>query len=144
MKLTDSIRRFSAERSGSKTDRWAATTEELRRIASPCAVCGKEDLSGHFYGEFASHIARSNSPELREFYDLYRARRWQELRRIREFEGRFNAAILYALFCPEGSCILAVRDPAELYDADELMSMTILNDQESAIIREMQVETHAL
>jgi hypothetical protein len=125
-------------------EEWKATRDEIRRIASPCPVCNQIDLSEHQFGLFASQIAATTSPELEKFIELYRARCWRDLNSIRGFEGRFNAVILYALFCPRGVCMLMVRDPVELYDSNELLEMTLLGKEEAVEIKSLQIETHDL
>jgi hypothetical protein len=133
-----------SERQEPAADPWSATRDEIRRIASPCPICGKQDLSGHAFGEFASETAVEDSKELAHFFDLYRVRQWPHLRQIRKFEGRYNAAILYLFLCANGSCMLAVKNPVELFESDELLHFTVLDDHEIAMIEEMQVETHPL
>jgi hypothetical protein len=125
-------------------EEWKATREEIRRIASPCPVCHQTDLSGHQYGLLASQIAATTSPELKKFFELYRAHSWQELYSIREFDVMFNAAILYSLICPKGTCMVMVRDPFELYDADELLDVILLGEEEAAEVKALQVEMHDL
>ncbi|HEY2859893.1 MAG TPA: hypothetical protein VGJ21_15840 [Terracidiphilus sp.] len=123
---------------------WQATAAGIRRIASPCPICDKTDLSEHAFGEFASQIAIEGSKDLAHFFDLYRARGWTELRQIRLFEGRYNAAILYVFICAKGSCMLLVKDPVELFENAELLHVTVFDDQEAAMIKEMLIETHSL
>jgi hypothetical protein len=125
-------------------EEWKATREEIRRIASPCPVCNQIDLSGHQYGLFASQIAATTSPELMKFFELYRAYCWLELSSIREFDGMYNAAILYSVSCPKGTCMLMVRDPFELYDCDESLDVILLGEEEAVEVRALQVEVHDL
>jgi hypothetical protein len=125
-------------------DKWKATTDEIRRIASPCPVCNQTDLNGHQYGLFASQIAATTSPELTKFFELYRAHSWQELNSIREFNGMFNAVILYTVVCPKGTCMAMVRDPVELYDAKELLEVILLGEEEAVEVRALPSEMHDL
>lgn len=125
-------------------DQWKATTDEIRRIATPCPVCSQNNLRGHQYGLFASQIAATVSPELDSFFELYRSRHWQELNSIKEFNGGLNVAILYALVCPKGACMLVVRDPVELYDSSNLLDLILVNQEEVERIVAMPVEWHDL
>jgi hypothetical protein len=125
-------------------EEWKATRDQIRRIASPCPVCNQVDLSGHMYGDFASQIATPDSPKLREFFEFFKARRWRELNQIHEFDGRFNAAILYLFHCRNGACILAVRDPYELYDSKQVLDVAMLGEAEIENIRSMPIDLKEL
>lgn len=125
-------------------EEWKATREEIRRIASPCPVCNQTDLNGHQYGLFASQIAADVTDDLKEFIRLFREKHWRELNSIKEFDGGFNAVILYALFCPKGVCIMMVRDPVELFDCDELLEVIVLGEEEAVEIKSMRIELHDL
>jgi hypothetical protein len=77
-----------------------------------------------------------------EFFQLFSERRWQELNHIREFDGGLNAALIFALFCNRGGCMLAVRDPVELYDSMELLDTAVLDEEEFEKVRTLSVELH--
>jgi hypothetical protein len=125
-------------------EEWKATREEIRRLASPCPVCNQIDLNGHQYAEFASQLAAEVTDELKQFFALFREHRWQELRQIREFEGRWNAAIIYAVFCHRGGYMMAVRDPVELYDSSSIIEVIRFNEDEAGKIRSLLIELHDL
>lgn len=116
--------------------------EEIRRLASPCPICGKQRLEeddGHQYALFASEIARDRTGKLQSFFDLYKARRWAELRAIQNFEGTANAALIYAFKCEARTAMLALRDPYELHESYELLDLVLLKDEEAQFIRSLPV-----
>ncbi|MFZ1084068.1 MAG: hypothetical protein WAN35_03785 [Terracidiphilus sp.] len=121
-----------------------ATSDAIRRITSPCPVCNQSDLNGHQYTEFASQIAKEVTDELKDFFRLFSEKRWRELNSISEFDGKFNAAVLYAFFCPEGACMIAVRDPEELFENMELLDVILLGEEEAVDIKSMRIELHDL
>ncbi|MGD0940382.1 MAG: hypothetical protein ABR905_11785 [Terracidiphilus sp.] len=125
-------------------DSWLATTEEVRRLATPCPICQSKDLTGHLYGEFASQIAAENSDELKEFFHLYSEHRWQQLNQIHRFEGKSNAAIVYAFFCHRFGCMLVVRDPFELYDSSSVLDLVKLNEDEMKTVQSLSMELRSL
>jgi hypothetical protein len=123
------------------SERWDVLDEtaaqDLLRLASPCPLCGKErlgHLDGHKYALVASEVARTSSEELTQFFDLYRRHEWAELNLIQRFDGASNAAEVFALLCGSRMCMLAIRDPVELYDADSLLDTSVLGEEESAIV----------
>lgn len=123
---------------------WTATTDKIRRLATPCPVCNNKDLSGHRYALFASQVAAEVTDELKQFFALLGERRWQELSQIREFEGRWNAAIVHAVFCHSGGYMMVVRDPVELYDASNVIEVIRFDEVEAATIRSLSIEMHEL
>jgi hypothetical protein len=40
--------------------------------------------------------------------------------------------------------MLLVKDPVELFENAELLHVTVFDDQEAAMIKEMLIETHSL
>lgn len=119
-----------------------ATGEEIQRLASPCPLCGKErleHLDGHKYALVASEVARTHSEELTRFFQLYRRHEWAELNLIQRFNGGANAAEVFALLCGGRICMLAIRDPVDLYDSDSLLDSAILDEVESAIVRALPI-----
>jgi hypothetical protein len=123
---------------------WQAEADKVRSLATPCPICGNRDLSGHWYTLFASQIAAEVTDELKQFFALFRERRWQELHQICEFEGRWNAALTYAVFCHRGGYMMAVRDPVELYDASNVLEVIQLDEDEVEKIRSLPIELHEL
>jgi hypothetical protein len=101
-------------------------------------------LSGHRYALFASQIASEVTDDLKQFFVLFREHRWQELSQIREFEGRWNAALIYAVFCHRGGYMMAVRDPVELYDASNVLEVIQFDEDEAEKIRSLPIELHEL
>jgi len=99
---------------------------------------------GHEYSLFASEIAREHSPELLHFFQLYKAQSWAELNRIHNFDGRFNAALIYIVRCNRGLSALAVRSPEELWDSDSLLDVVVLDDRGAAAIKILPVVFKAL
>jgi len=126
------------------SDPWEATAGEIRRIASPCPVCGKTELAGHSFGLFASEIAAEVTPELNRFTENFDAARWQELRKSRNFYGGSNAAEVYFLSCATGACMLYVRNPVDHYEWFELLAAKDLSADEAAEIEAMKIELHKL
>jgi hypothetical protein len=111
---------------------------EIRKLASPCPICGKKQLTtqdGHQYALLASEIARGPSEELQRFFELYKSHSWPELHAIQNFEGAANAALIYLFLCGNRAAMLAVRGPAELYDADTLLDLVLLGEQEAESVR---------
>jgi hypothetical protein len=118
------------------------TAQEIQRLASPCPLCGKgrlEHLDGHKYALVASEVARSPSEDLTRFFHLYRRHEWAELNLIQRFDGGANAAEVFALLCGSRVCMLAIRDPVELYDSDSLLDTALLDEEESAIVRALPI-----
>jgi hypothetical protein len=50
--------------------------------------------------------------------------------------------LIFALFCNRGGCMLAVRDPVELYDSMELLDTAVLDEEEFEKVRTLSVELH--
>jgi len=125
-------------------DPWFATSEDVRRLVTPCPICQSEDLTGHLYGEFASQIAAADSDELKEFFRLFRERRWQQLHQIHGFEGKSDAAVVYVLFCSRIGCMLVVRDPVELYDCSSVLDIVRLNEDEVKTVQSLSPDLHGL
>src|ERR1700749_4986008 len=97
-------------------DNESATGRIIQRFISPCPGCGKKRVKagdGHRYALLASEIASEDSQKLLHFFQLYKAQSWAELNQIQNFDGRFNAALIYAVRCDKGITMLAVRSPAE-------------------------------
>jgi hypothetical protein len=123
---------------------WKATTDKVRSLATPCPICGNNDLAGHRYAPFASQIAAEVTDELKQFFALFREHRWQELKQIQEFEGRYNAAIIYAVFCHRGGYMMVVRDPFELYESPNVLEVIRFDEDEAERIRSLSTELHEL
>lgn len=121
-----------------------ATTNKVGQLVSPCPICGQRELASHQYSLLASEVAETSSASLFEFFQLFKDRRWQELNRIQRFEGACNAALIYALFCPNGGCVVAVRDPVELWDTPCVLDIAICNSKELEIIRALPIELRDL
>jgi hypothetical protein len=92
----------------------------------------------------ASQVAEKQTEELKAFFLLYKERRWEELSSIQEFKGTANAAFLYVVFCGLRGCVIAIRDPFELYDADELLDLTVIDEKEAEKLLSLAVELHEL
>ena len=113
------------------------TARDIQRLASPCPLCGKgqlERLEGHKYALVASEVARTLSDDLKRFFHLFRLHEWAELNLIQRFDGDANAAEVFALLCGSRVCMLAIRDPVELYDSRSLLDAVLLDEEESAIV----------
>ena len=123
---------------------WKAEADKVRLLAAPCPVCESNDLAGHRYALFASQLAVVATEELKRFCALFHAHRWQELNQIRKFDGRWNAALMYVVFCHHGGYMMIVRDPVELYDASNVIEIARFDDEEADNIRSLQVELHEL
>lgn len=116
-----------------------ATARVIRRLASPCPACGRENLDGHKYAEVASQRALENNEELKQFCGLYISRKWGELNQIHEFGGTINNLVIYALFCNQGGSMLAIRSPFELWEADSLEDAIPFDEQEAEVIRSLPI-----
>jgi hypothetical protein len=125
-------------------DPWAATAKAIRRLIARCPICGKTELTGHRCFLLASQVAEKQTEELKAFFLLYKERRWEELSSIQEFKGTANAAFLYVVFCGLRGCVIAIRDPFELYDADELLDLTVIDEKEAEKLLSLAVELHEL
>jgi len=123
-------------------DRADATSDVIRRLASPCPACGKGHIErgdGHEYALVATEVARERSAELIQFFKLYKEHEWVELNRIQRFEGNANAAEVFALRCGAGITVIAVRSPVELYDSDSLLDVAQLDRAEVAVIESLPI-----
>jgi hypothetical protein len=125
-------------------DHRTATAEEIRRLITSCPVCGKNELTGHRFSLLASQVAEKQTEELDAFFRLYKERRWEELSKIREFNGSANAAIVDVLFCGSRGCAFVTRDPFELYDAAELLDLVVLSEEEAQSVLALPMELHEL
>ncbi len=146
MKPADLFTRMSFEffKKVQPSDTWQATTQDVRELATPCPVCKNYNLAGHRYALLASQVAAEVTDELKHFFAFFRERRWQELSRIREFEGRWNAALIYAVICHRGGCMMAVRDPVELLDASNVLELIPFDEEEAEGIRSLPIELREL
>jgi hypothetical protein len=114
-----------------------ATTEELREaLGNLCEFCGP-GLSGHRYAMLASAIARSpDDPKLLEFIRHFAVARWTELAAVQEFDPMKNAAVVYAIECPQGVIDVAlVRDSFELCESKTIEERRAALDHDAEVIR---------
>jgi hypothetical protein len=136
MKLLDWL--FTAPKQHPRPDNGDPTDDKILRFISPCLACGKKEVEhgdGHSYALLASEIAREESKDLKDFFQLYKSRNWADLNKIQRFEGAFNAAVLYAVQCTGGITMLVVRSPVELYEDDSLLEAVVLDDSEATAIK---------
>jgi hypothetical protein len=101
---------------------------EIRRMLKFCPVCQKH-FGDHSYALFAITVASiDRSTRLREFFDTLKAHDWRKAMEFEEFEGSLNSAEAFALKCMSGKVVLLmVRDPFELFDANEILDYEILD-----------------
>lgn len=123
------------------------TDDKIGCFISPCPACGKkvvEHGDGHSYTLLASEIAREESKDLKDFFQLYKSRSWADLNQIQRFEGAFNAALLYAVQCAGGITVLLVRSPVELFEDDSLLDVVVLDESEATAIKRLPVTFKSL
>jgi hypothetical protein len=101
---------------------------EIRRMLKSCPVC-QEHFDNHSYAQFAITVASTDrGTRLREFFDALKTHDWRKAIEFQEFEGLLNAAEAFALKCVSGAVVLLmVRNPFELYDANEILDYEILD-----------------
>lgn len=125
----------------------SATANELRRALSDlCEFCGKE-LRGHRFALFASRIGNPNDlPESDPFNQSFGRCRWRDLRTINEFDGSKDAAVVYAIECPNSVGpngpiydMVLVRKPFELYAYDEVIERFAAVLDDADIVRSLIV-----
>jgi hypothetical protein len=124
-----------------------ATGQTILRLISPCPACGKQRVKAgdaHQYALLASEIAREDSQELSYFFQLYKDHSWAELNQIQNFDGRFNAALIYVVRCDRGITVLAVRSPEEFWDSDSLLDAVVLDDRDAAAINSLPLSFETL
>jgi hypothetical protein len=104
-----------------------ATAAMIRQLAPVCSACGTT-IVGHKYSEVGSAFHRSN---LVEIFTAIKAREWSRIRDIHEFDPMKDVAMAFAVAGPhEGGILLAVKNPFELYETDELYMAEVLSAQE--------------
>jgi hypothetical protein len=140
MKLLDWL--FTAPQPHPRPDGGDPTDDKILRFISPCLACGEkvvEHGDGHSYALLAFEIAREESKDLKDFFQLYKSRNWADLNQIKRFEGAFNAALLYAVQCTGGITVLVVRSPVEPFEDDSLLDAVVLDESDAAAIKAFPV-----
>ena len=105
-----------------------ATAVELRRMLNSCPACAA-NLDGHSYASFAITVASpENKERLGEFCRLLKAHDWSGLKQFDDFDPLLNAIEVFAVKCVAGEIVLlAVRDPFELFDSNEVLVSELLD-----------------
>ncbi len=123
MLLVSKGKRLTA-RDGETTD---ATAEMLCRLVPTCSVCSHA-IAGHRYAKIGSAFQK---PNMIEMFRIIEHREWSKVRDIHEFDPVKNVILAFAVAgSHEGRILLAVKNPFELYDADELYMAEVLSAQE--------------
>lgn len=110
----------------------------MRLMGNTCPLC-EGILDDHRYVQFARTIAKSGEDSrLRAFCKAFADRSWRELLEFKDFSPLENAAVVYAISCPDGGVeMIFVRDPFELFDVDTIEDRVALSRAECNLIQEL-------
>jgi|ERR1700691_2529108 hypothetical protein len=122
--LGESFRNPIPSREEETTD---ATAQTLRSLARICLVCGKAPET-HQYARIGCAFEKS---KIAEMFKIIRAREWSKMSSLREFDPMKNAILAFAVKGPhDGGFLMVIKNPFELYEADELYMVEVLSVQE--------------
>ncbi|MFZ0213061.1 MAG: hypothetical protein WBE20_02595 [Candidatus Acidiferrales bacterium] len=112
MGLLDSIKRAISGSPGAPADDFrpgsADAIERLITELATCPVCGK-DFRGHQLVLFAyTPLDEKNRKRVRELFDALDERRWSDLKKFKEWNGRGANAEVYVICCVTGDAAVAV------------------------------------
>lgn len=111
------------------------TATKLRGLVPRCSVCGA-DMSRHRFAQIASTVAtEDNKRNVQELLSHVRQHQWEALTRYKDFRSNQNAAVVYSITGPHnGSMVVLIRDPFELYEPAELYLQEQLSPDEAAAV----------
>ena len=104
-----------------------AAAEMLCRLVPTCSVCSHA-IAGHRYAKVGSAF---QEPNMIEMFKVIEHREWSKVRDLHEFDPVKNVILAFAVEGPhEGGLLLAIKNPFELYEGDELYKAEVLSSRE--------------
>jgi hypothetical protein len=135
--LYNAIRKFVVV--GSHHATYHATTEFLSgALRGVCPGC-RQSLEDHRYTLLGITIRdAATQARTRDLTDAYRKQAWETMASYAEFDGGSDALAVIALGCPRGvNTVLLLRDPAELYEAHEILEWQRVDNDSWAGVAEV-------
>ncbi len=119
-----------------------ASGEKLCRLLSSCPICNNIFLN-HTYILFATIVlGEERKDRVIEFFRVLKDHRWSDFQKFQEWESISDNAEAFLVRCVNNQlAMLVLRSPTELYEPDSLVTVEILNQEESSKLEQFVIQS---
>lgn len=113
----------------------SATVIKLQKLLPTCPAC-LQATSSHSFGVIATTvIGDREKPRVTEFLGHVKRHEWNSLSRFKDWQSERDHLVAYVITCRKGGgVVFVVRNPFELYDADEALLEEALTPEDLAAV----------